>query len=90
MELQARLPNARFVYVSASGATEVDNLGYMERLGLWGPGTAFGHKEAFVGALKSRGMAAMEMTAMELKQRGCYVARMLSYEVRGAFCFWFV
>lgn len=32
-ELQRRLPNARLLYVSATGATEAENLWYMERLG---------------------------------------------------------
>eukprot|EP00798_Chlamydomonas_sp_ICE-L_P014789 gene14789-20839_t len=39
VELQARLPLARILYVSATGATEAENLGYMTRLGLWGEGT---------------------------------------------------
>ena len=82
MELQRRLPNARFMYVSASGATEVDNLCYMERLGLWGPGTSFPSKLDFVRQMGKGGMAAMELVAMELKRSGCYVARTLSYEVR--------
>ena len=42
LELQRRLPKARVVYCSATGASEARNLGYMERLGLWGKGnTAF-------------------------------------------------
>jgi len=36
--LQRALPRARVVYCSATGASEPRNLGYMERLGLWGPG----------------------------------------------------
>jgi len=39
LALQDRLPNARIVYVSATGATEVGNLAYADRLGLWGRGT---------------------------------------------------
>ena len=38
MGLQRGLPGARVVYCSATGASEPRNLGYMERLGLWGPG----------------------------------------------------
>jgi len=41
MELQDLLPNARVEYVSATGATDVINLAYAKRLGLWGEGTAF-------------------------------------------------
>ena len=40
LELQRRLPKARVVYCSATGASEARNLGYMERLGLWGKGNA--------------------------------------------------
>jgi hypothetical protein len=36
--LQRALPGARVVYCSATGASEPRNLGYMERLGLWGAG----------------------------------------------------
>ncbi len=32
----ASLPNARVIYVSATGATTVHNLAYAQRLGLWG------------------------------------------------------
>ena len=39
MRLQKALPQARVVYCSATGASEPRNLGYMDRLGLWGPGT---------------------------------------------------
>ena len=35
LRLQHKLPNARIVYVSATGATSVHNLAYAQRLGLW-------------------------------------------------------
>ena len=41
INLQRELPNARVVYVSATGATEISNLSYADRLGLWGEGTPF-------------------------------------------------
>lgn len=37
IELQRNLPGARVVYVSATGATDVRNMAYMTRLGLWAP-----------------------------------------------------
>ena len=40
LRLQHALPKARVVYISATGATTVQNLGYAQRLGLWG-GTDF-------------------------------------------------
>ena len=41
MSLQEQLPKARVVYCSATGASSVRNMAYMERLGLWGAGTEF-------------------------------------------------
>ena len=56
MEIQKRLPNARVLYVSATGATEAENLCYMTRLGLWGDKTAFRNKLDFVSMLQQRGV----------------------------------
>ena len=36
LRLQYALPQARIVYISATGATSVHNLAYAQRLGLWG------------------------------------------------------
>ena len=41
VELQKEMPLARIVYCSATGVTDLDHMAYMERLGLWGPGTQF-------------------------------------------------
>jgi hypothetical protein len=38
LELQNRLPKARVVYASATGASEPRNMAYMVRLGIWGQG----------------------------------------------------
>ena len=37
IKLQNELPGARVLYVSATGATDVRNMAYMTRLGLWAP-----------------------------------------------------
>ena len=37
IQLQTDLPGARVLYVSATGATDVRNMAYMTRLGLWAP-----------------------------------------------------
>ncbi|PON79910.1 Protein strawberry notch [Trema orientale] len=50
VEIQARLPEARVVYCSATGASEPRNMGYMVRLGLWGAGTSFLDFRDFLGA----------------------------------------
>jgi len=80
MALQDRLPNARVVYVSATGATEVSNLAYADRLGLWGRGTPFATREKFVTEVEKGGIAAMELIARDMKQLGLYTARNLSYD----------
>jgi hypothetical protein len=80
VELQRRLPNARVVYASATGATEVANLAYAERLGLWGRGTPFPTVQAFVERVAAGGIAAMELVAKDLKAMGLYLARSVSYD----------
>lgn len=80
IELQQRLPNARVVYLSATAATEVRNLAYADRLGLWGQGTQFATKHAFISQIDSGGVAAMEKVAADMKAMGMYVARNLSYD----------
>ncbi|ODM96268.1 Protein strawberry notch 1 [Orchesella cincta] len=79
-ELQRILRNARVVYASATGASEPRNMAYMARLGLWGPGTTFSATKNFVEALEKRGISAMELVAMDLKLRGAYLARQLSFQ----------
>eukprot|EP00268_Persea_americana_P026498 TRINITY_DN2591_c1_g1_i1.p1 TRINITY_DN2591_c1_g1~~TRINITY_DN2591_c1_g1_i1.p1 ORF type:complete len:1271 (-),score=272.64 TRINITY_DN2591_c1_g1_i1:376-4122(-) len=80
LELQDRLPQARVVYCSATGASEPRNLGYMVRLGLWGLGTCFSDFHNLLGALEKGGVGALELVAMDMKARGMYVCRTLSYE----------
>ncbi len=81
LRLQHALPNARIVYVSATGATTVHNLAYAQRLGLWG-GTdfPFATRSEFVEAIEAGGVAAMEVLARDLKALGLYTVRALSYE----------
>jgi hypothetical protein len=77
--LQNRLPKARMLYASATGASEVNNLAYAVRLGLWGPETAFASREAFISEIRAGGIAAMELVARDLKATGLYMARALSF-----------
>ncbi|XP_050873027.1 protein FORGETTER 1 isoform X1 [Lathyrus oleraceus] len=80
LEIQERLPEARVVYCSATGASEPRNMGYMVRLGLWGDGTSFSEFREFLGALDRGGVGALELVAMDMKARGMYLCRTLSYE----------
>lgn len=80
LRLQNALPNARILYVSATGATTVANLGYATRLGLWGSSDfPFPTRASFVCAMEAGGVAAMEVMARDLKALGLYTARSLSY-----------
>jgi predicted RNA methylase len=81
LRLQHALPRARIVYVSATGATGVQNLAYAQRLGLWGgEDFPFATRAEFVEAIEDGGVAAMEVLARDLKALGLYAARSLSYE----------
>ncbi|XP_029987816.1 strawberry notch homolog 2b isoform X3 [Sphaeramia orbicularis] len=79
LDLQNKLPRARVVYASATGASEPKNMIYMSRLGIWGEGTPFRTFEDFLHAIEKRGVGAMEIVAMDMKVSGMYIARQLSF-----------
>ncbi|MHC1547998.1 strawberry notch-like NTP hydrolase domain-containing protein [Phyllobacterium sp. K27] len=81
LRLQHALPDARVVYVSATGATNVHNLAYAQRLGLWGgEDFPFTTRAEFVEAIEAGGVAAMEVLARDLRALGLYTARSLSFD----------
>lgn len=82
LRLQLALPRARVFYVSATGATQVHNLAYAARLGIWGQGPEYPFltREAFVASMEAGGVAAMEVVARDLKALGYYTARALSFD----------
>jgi hypothetical protein len=81
LRLQHALPDARIVYVSATGATTVHNLAYAQRLGLWGGDDfPFATRAEFVEAIEDGGVAAMEVLARDLRSLGLYTSRSLSYD----------
>ncbi|MHA7772195.1 strawberry notch-like NTP hydrolase domain-containing protein [Roseibium sp. M-1] len=81
LRLQHALPDARIVYVSATGATTVHNLAYAQRLGLWGGEEfPFATRTEFVEAIEAGGVAAMEVLARDLRALGLYTARSLSFD----------
>ncbi|NXE53478.1 SBNO1 protein, partial [Casuarius casuarius] len=61
------------------GASEPRNMAYMNRLGIWGEGTPFREFSDFIQAVERRGVGAMEIVAMDMKLRGMYIARQLSF-----------
>ncbi|XP_075592491.1 protein strawberry notch homolog 2 isoform X1 [Balearica regulorum gibbericeps] len=79
LDLQNKLPQARVVYASATGASEPKNMIYMSRLGIWGEGTPFRAFDEFLHAIEKRGVGAMEIVAMDMKVSGMYIARQLSF-----------
>jgi hypothetical protein len=81
LRLQRALPDARVVYVSATGASEVESLAYAERLGLWGSTDfPFATRSEFIAAIEDGGVATMEVLARDLKAMGLYASRSLSFE----------
>ncbi|MFH1343994.1 MAG: strawberry notch family protein [Pseudomonadota bacterium] len=81
LRLQHALPDARIVYVSATGATAVENLAYAQRLSIWGSEDfPFANRAEFVAAIEDGGVAAMEVLARDLKSLGLYTSRSLSYD----------
>ncbi|HET9184330.1 MAG TPA: strawberry notch family protein [Candidatus Angelobacter sp.] len=77
-----RNPDYRVVYSSATGATDVRNMAYMTRLGLWGKGTSFpdGFKD-FMEDIDNGGVGAMEMVSRDMKSLGMYLSGSISFGV---------
>ena len=81
LRLQNALPDARVVYVSATGATTIEGLAYATRLGLWNGGeTPFTDRESFCEVMTAGGVAALEIVSRDLKSLGLYQARALSFD----------
>ncbi|ACK70911.1 putative methylase/helicase [Gloeothece citriformis PCC 7424] len=81
LRLQHGLPRARVLYVSATGATTINNLAYAQRLGLWmSEEFPFASQEDFVAEMDKGGIAALEVVSRDLKALGLYTARSLSYQ----------
>jgi predicted RNA methylase len=77
-----RNPEYRVVYSSATGATDVRNMAYMTRLGLWGIGTSFpGGFQEFMQEIESGGVGAMEMVSRDMKALGMYLSGSISFGV---------
>ena len=80
MRLQNALPDARILYVSATGASKIEALAYATRLGLWGTAdTSFSSRTDFITSMNAGGVAALEVVARDLKSLGRYQSRSLSF-----------
>src|SRR3546814_20539416 len=79
LRLQHALPDARIVYVSATGATPVQNLAYAQRLGLRG-GEDFPLQQRpdFIAPNEEAGGQGRGVAARDRKARGRYGGRVLA------------
>lgn len=80
VELQNDLPEAGVIYASATMATDVYNLGYAPRLGLWGHNAPFRNEASFIGEMHFLDEAALEQICIDLKAAGRYCSRTLSFD----------
>lgn len=74
VHLQRYLNNPRVIYSTATAASDIKQLHYAEKLGLW---KDYGE---FVYLLEKYGSTAMEMCALQLKHCGKLVCRQLGYD----------
>lgn len=78
-ELQKKYKNARIIYSSASFASEIKHLAYMNRLGVWN--RYFDDNfNTFKKCIETGGVGAIELLSCELKKNGSFCSRNLSYE----------
>ena len=73
--LQEAFPNARVVYSSATGGSDEKEMGYMQRLGLWGSGTSYSSFSDLAMKLSRGGLSVLDMLCCDLKAKGAFVWR---------------
>lgn len=73
-------PNYRIIYSSATDSTEVRNMVYMTRLGLWGPGTNFDSFGHFQKEVESGGLGVLEMISRDMKALGMRLSASISFK----------
>lgn len=76
--LQQLLPNAKFLYMTATPFKELSNFWVAERLGLWGANQAFPNFGRFFQTFRRAARATKEVIPLHLKQIGRYISRALS------------
>ena len=72
------LPNAKFLYMSATPFKTIENFAVAERLGLWGANQPFQHFEQFRSVFRNALRGVKEVIPLHLKQMGRYLSRALS------------
>lgn len=79
--LIGRLSNVNILYSSATACSHVRHMNYLGRLGVYGTDESpFPTFDALTRAVKRHGSSLMELLAIDLRTRGAYVARQLSFE----------
>lgn len=78
-DIQTALPNARVVYSSATGGSDEKEMGYMQRLGLWGSGTSYSSFSDLASKLNRGGLSFLEMLCCDIKAKGAFLSRQLSF-----------
>lgn len=80
-ELQLKCQRHPVLYATATGATEVNHMQYMLRLGLWGGSSSpFRSFPAFRKVVERGGVTAMELVAVQLRLAGAMSCRSLAFE----------
>lgn len=79
-DIQNLLPNAKIVYSSATGATELANLAYATRLGLWGENGYFPTIKDFLQQVAPWGIGGLEQVSADMKRKGVYWAPSLAFQ----------
>ncbi len=76
-----QVPGLKILYSSATACSIPRHMSYLGRLGLFGtPESPFSTFDEMQKALRSHGPSLMELLAIDLRSRGAYVARQLSFE----------
>ena len=73
------MSNSMLLYSTATVASSLRHLRYLERMGIWGPKTGFESHDNFCEKMRSHGTAVMELLIMQLKLQGKLVSRQLSF-----------
>jgi len=79
VQLQHQASQSAVLYLTATAASDVNNLAYMQRLGLYGQvDSPFSSFQRCREALKHADIGALELVAMHLKSKGLYISRTFS------------
>ena len=79
-DLLRQLPKSTVLYSSATACSHVRHMSYLGRLGLFGTNESpFPTFDALACAVRRHGPPLMELLAIDMRSRGAYVARQLSF-----------